>query len=165
MGAGGWAQPRIALCGCGSEQLHAGLLNQDCPAWHMAWHSMARYSHGCTPSGPRPSVGGGAERWLQALPEPSSTRRCDKHPTEPAANPVMSPGVGMELGRDPALCLPMPTLSPGAGGMEPAGHRGGWAPSLPVPLTPMTPPCSHLPGAATPDGCRMLGRRHFPDVN
>lgn len=112
----------------------------------------------------QPSAAGGAGRWLQALPEPSPTRRCDKHPMEPAANPVKSPGAGMELGGDPACCFPTPILSPGAGGTEPGGHRGGWAPSLSVPLTPRAP-CSHLPGAATPDGCRMLGRRDFPDVN
>lgn len=164
-GAGGWAEPRIPLGGCGSKELHAGLRNQ--ALLPGTWHGTARHgtlsSQMHTPRS-QPSAAGGAGRWLQALPEPSPTRRCDKHPMEPAANPVKSPGAGMELGGDPACCFPTPILSPGAGGTEPGGHRGGWAPSLSVPLTPRAP-CSHLPGAATPDGCRMLGRRDFPDVN
>lgn len=129
-----------------------------CLAHGMAQHSTVS-SQMHTP-GPQPAVGGGGGggRWLRAPPEPSPTRRCDKRPTEPAANPAMRPGAGM-VGRHPARCLPMPTPSSRWDGARWALWGLGTLP-VSAPHTHDTPLLSP-PGCSHPRRLQDAGEKRF----
>lgn len=95
---------------------------------------------------------------LQAVPEPSPSQDMHQHPIRPH-------GARDGDGMSPAS----PPLNPHPRERVPQ-HREGVCRALQalgtLPIgAPMPPPCSRLPCTATPDGCRMLGRRDFSDVN
>lgn len=83
---------------------------------------------------------------LASTTRATSHRRCDKHPMEPAANPVMSPGAGMEL-RRPSLLLPQ--ANPVTWGRWNGARWALWG----LGTLPVSAPHTHDTPLLSPPGC------------
>lgn len=180
-------------CGDGSVRLSsaphpsAWLWVEIAPCWvfklglcRWARHGVAQHGTAAPPRAasptPRsqPSVGGG--RWPQVVPKPSPSQKMPRPSQGASSKSQDEPWSPVRSWEETQLARPgeregADSLFARAGRRR--YGRAGWAPwgtgwhcPCLVPLAPRdTPFAPHLPGAATPDGCRMLGRRDFPNVN